>query len=84
MSSHAIYPKPSGWQVRVWFTTPKLHEVMVLNPEGKMIPFAGPGEYVLGGLTASKAGELLSCVGKLNATGSDSDAVIHLRACVGG
>jgi hypothetical protein len=47
---------------------------MVMNPHGQAMELAGPGNFVLNGLTKSKTAALLLCVKTLETT--ETDAVV--------
>jgi hypothetical protein len=77
--SDTQFSKPNGWMVQVWFPTPKMHGVRVINPAGRPIPLAGPGQFELGGLNEPKVAELLLRVGQLSPTDSDAEAIAKIR-----
>jgi hypothetical protein len=77
--SDTQFSKSNGWMVHVWFPTPNMHSVRVLNPDGRPIPLAGPGQFDLGGLKESKVAEILLRVGQLSPTDSDAEAVAKIR-----
>jgi hypothetical protein len=54
---------------------------MVMNSHGPAIELAGPGNFVLNGLTESKTAALLLCVKALETTETDAVAVTKIGAC---